>query len=291
MRSNSYFIIRLSTAPASTRGAYYTGGFGGSSGWGSGVHEYFTYLGDAFSDATGPSSGSMFPFAYRDEGQQFAHARPPAGSWLLGKEPANRRAGLSVLQHRPLWPPGVFAKHGLLRDPKGVGTIRPGLEMQPGKGPEASPDGSSVRQVGDNLNGMDVMPTAEGVNEEAWDDPNWRLGPWGSFFGTIYGGIAGVGKVLTYPGRFIPGTREFWESRDRALQHLYDACNIGGSGWQTMSEVGSGAAAVALTWGIAPACAGAAGTAGASAEQAVIRLAARLRFTQTTAAHMANPGR
>ena len=280
------------TYPGFYSGAYYASGSGGYSGGGGSPEEYFAYVGDAFTDGSSSGfTGTMFPFAYSDEGQQSAQGQTAGGFLALGEgagQPQSETLGLAASS---VVAPGVPGKHGLLRDPKGVGTISPGLQMQPGEGPGASPDVSSVGQVRDNPNGRDVMPTAEGVSKEAWDDPNWRLGPWGSFFGTVYAGIAGVGRVLTYPGRLIPGTREFWERRDRALQRLYDASNIGGTGWQTMSEVGSQAAAVALTWGIARPFAGATGTAGAGAEQAVIRLAARLRFTQTTAAHMANPAR
>lgn len=78
-----------------------------------------------------------------------------------------------------------------------------------------------------------------------------RFGSVGSFFGTLGAGFVGIGKALTYPFRLIPGTGDFWATRDAALQDLYDRSNIGGTGWQTMSEYGSEGAAIALTAGLA----------------------------------------
>ena len=66
-----------------------------------------------------------------------------------------------------------------------------------------------------------------------------RFGPWGSALGSAWAGFAGMGRIFTYPGRLIPGTGGFWKSRDENLQSWYNASNIGGTGSQTVSKVGS----------------------------------------------------
>jgi len=78
-----------------------------------------------------------------------------------------------------------------------------------------------------------------------------RLGPIGSVIGTVYAGFAGIGRILTYPGRLIPPVRRRLEESDSALQEMYDLSNIGDTGWQTMSEWGSGGAAVLMSVGLA----------------------------------------
>ena len=110
-----------------------------------------------------------------------------------------------------------------------------------------------------------------------------RWGPGGSLAGAAAAGYLGIGKFFTYPFRLIPGSAEFWQERDDALQELYDRSNIGGTGWQTTSEVGSHAAGIAITAGLlaptsaaAPAAGGTTG-AGAAAES-LTPSAASLRY-------------
>jgi RHS repeat-associated protein len=73
-----------------------------------------------------------------------------------------------------------------------------------------------------------------------------RWGWGGSLAGTAYAGVAGIGRIFTYPFRLIPGTSDFWAERDKCLNDLYDACNIGGTKWETMSKAGSAGAAVGI---------------------------------------------
>ena len=133
-----------------------------------------------------------------------------------------------------------------------------------------------------------VMMAADGGQEGGNND---RWGPAGSFGGVVAAGFFGIGKVLTYPGRLIPGTAEFWRVRDDALQQLYDRSNIGGTGWQTTSEVGSEGAAIALTAGVLGPSSSGSKSVLTQGEKSVAELAGRLKFTETAGRHMAEAGR
>ena len=79
-----------------------------------------------------------------------------------------------------------------------------------------------------------------------------RFGPTGSVFGTVAANVASVGQALSYPARAIPipGSAAYWESRDNAIQDMYDASNIGGTTSQTISQLGATLEATVITAGL-----------------------------------------
>jgi len=80
--------------PGFYAGAYYASGSGGYSGGGGGSQEYLAYLNDAFSAASGSSSGSpgFFPFAYGEEELLFGQVQSGGGALAFGEETGEQQS-------------------------------------------------------------------------------------------------------------------------------------------------------------------------------------------------------
>ncbi|MEJ5342550.1 MAG: hypothetical protein WHT09_13390 [Thermogutta sp.] len=124
--------------------------YGQTYGGGSGEEDYIAYVGDAFTDATGPSSDGMFLFAYSDEGQQSAQGQTAGGFLALGEMTAQpQNATFSDISSSSLRGVGhLFAGRRRDRNAQGVPLKD---ETHPGRGQAPFQEGSPVGARGETI--------------------------------------------------------------------------------------------------------------------------------------------
>jgi len=122
----------------------------------------------------------------------------------------------------------------------------PAYRIVPGKGLILSNSDGSGHLITGALDNLDRLPEP---TARAGSGTSVRFGPWGSFGGTLLANLMTIGQSVTYLLRLIPipGSDAFWKYRDDGLQDLFDACNIGETYSQTISQVSGNVEGMILT--------------------------------------------
>ncbi len=224
--------------PGFYEGAYYGGGSAAGGGGGGGLIEY---IGDIFIDGSGAGYVGMMMAGEGEGGTAATLER-----FAVDKALESFTEGTTDAKEIPF---GDITQ----------GRIRHNASQLCVCDESAIPNRATVSAPLDVASdeSLDSMPRSDNQTVETAaqaataDGEDERWGPVKSLVGVAYAGFAGIGRVFTYSFRIIPGTSDFWRTRDEALQEMYDRSNIGGTGWQTTSKLGSHAAAGAIAAGLA----------------------------------------